>query len=161
MLPALFALEIWTFSMSPSYLAVTCTSTQFEVVCCAACCGIFPTPSTWTLSPSDADAASHPRCWATRIRGQCTSTRPLDYCTLHCSTNTQHVEIHTVNESVRNNSSNNNNTPPDKEGMERSTMFFWTIDKRNLYHWRVQVGHANVHQRSLSGHRQSCSVAHL
>ena len=91
-----------------------------------------------------------PGVGANRIRGQCTSTHPLDYCTLHCSTNTQHVDIHTVNESVRNNSSSNNNTPPNKEGVERSTTFFWTIDKRTLCHERVQVGYANVNQRSLS-----------
>ena len=119
MLPALFALEIWTFSMSPSYLSVTCTSMQFEVVCCAPFCGIFRTPSTWPLSPSRADAGSHPSCWATRIRGQCTSTRPLDQCTGHCCTNPQLVDIHTVNESVRsNNNISNNSTPPDKEGVE-------------------------------------------
>ena len=67
-----------------------------------------------------ADAGSHPRCWATRIRGQCTSTGPLDQCTGHCCTNPQHEDIHTVNESVRsnNNSISNNSTPPDKEGVE-------------------------------------------
>ena len=55
-----------------------------------------------------------------QIWGQCTSTGPLDQCTGHCCTNPQHVDIHTVNESVRsnNNSISNNNTPPDKEGVE-------------------------------------------
>ena len=120
MLPALFALEIRTLSMSPSYLAVPCTSTQFEVVCFSAFYGIFRIPSTWTLSPGRADAGSHPSCWATRIRGQFTGTGPFDQCTGHCCTNPQTVDIHTVNESVRsnNNSISNNNTRPDKERVE-------------------------------------------
>ena len=43
-----------------------------------ALCAIFRTPSTRTLSPTGADADSHPRCWASRSRGQCTGTGPLD-----------------------------------------------------------------------------------
>ena len=34
----------------------------------AAECGLFRTPSSWTSSPSGADAGSHPRCWATAFR---------------------------------------------------------------------------------------------
>ena len=46
------------------------------IIC--AFCAIFRSPSTRTLRPTGADAGSHPRCWASRGRGQCTGTGPVD-----------------------------------------------------------------------------------
>ena len=72
--------------------------------------------STWTLSPSGADAESHPRCWATRDRGQCTGNGPLDSFTVDGIGMYSHVvDIHTVKESDNNNDDDDNDNDNDKD----------------------------------------------